>query len=381
MGIDIPDNVSLLYSASYGIQRLVWVFDQAQKFDAIQGYGKSMTRECEVENLELCPAGLCLSRGHAVGAWTTGPTEAPGFDWMVPWWNADCSGGGCVSALVQVESEGGWSSWYPVEQWGAIPRSFSRKSDGTLCVETDTALLPRRSERFRLRIVLSKMPLEAGTLADGKMDAEDDFSRVGGVVLHRCGILTRDRNAPRPQTRRLYLRESLTEVPPLSQMDEAEAVRGRICSPTCVTMALRALGRIYPTAFVAADCYDFGEKIYGNWAFNVASLWRLGAQARLDFFPTAEQAGSELFFGKILIASIRFQDGSLGGAPIQKTNGHLVLLKGVRRRDDGSWGIVVNDPAAGDVEGVPRVYDIDEFERAWSGLAYVVEGPRPVAGR
>ncbi|MCE5257213.1 MAG: C39 family peptidase, partial [Spirochaetaceae bacterium] len=195
-------------------------------------------------------------------------------------------------------------------------------------------------------------------------------------ILYRCGILTRNRKAPRPPTRSHYLQESAFRVTPLSQMMEAEPIRGRICSPTCVTMALSSLGRNYPTSFVAADCYDYGEKIYGNWAFNVASLWRLGARARLDFFANVEQACSELFGGRILIASIKFQDGSLSGAPIKKTNGHLVLLTGIRKNADGSWELMVNDPAADSPDGVTRLYDIVEFENAWAGVAYVVEGCR-----
>ncbi|HWP67872.1 MAG TPA: C39 family peptidase, partial [Rectinemataceae bacterium] len=141
-------------------------------------------------------------------------------------------------------------------------------------------------------------------------------------------------------------------------------------------MALEYLGFNLPTAFVAADCYDAGAKIFGNWPFNVASLWRLGARTRLDYFANAEMAAAELQAGHLLIASIRFGHGELTDAPISKTNGHLVLITGLARDATGAYRILVNDPAASGESEVKRSYDLAEFEKAWTGVAYVIEGRR-----
>lgn len=366
-------------SDTYGVGRLIAVFGQNSSLGQVPGYGKAASLPCQIEALELVPAGLTLARGATLGTLTLGPMDAPEFDWLVPWWNADCAGSGSLTIFVQVETEKGWSGWIPMEQWGRFSRSFSTPaSNSGISVDTDTLLLTKAAKRFSLRFALSALPLEQPfNLEHYKTDAlPGDNATVGSVVLSRCGVITRNRCAPRSLTRTLYLRESAIPVPAFSQMDEAPSIRGRICSPTCVTMALASLDRVFPTAFVAADCYDFGQGIFGNWAFNVASLWRLGASARLDFFASMEMASSELFARKILITSIRFQDGSLRGAPIQKTNGHLVLLRGLEKRSDGSWAVLVNDPAAPNAREVPRAYDIADFEKAWSGVAYVVECPR-----
>ena len=159
-------------------------------------------------------------------------------------------------------------------------------------------------------------------------------------------------------------------------MLESAEIRGRICSPTCAAMVLQSIGIDLPTAFVAADCYDGGAKIYGNWPFNVASLWRLGAIARLDFFPGMEMALAELSKGHLLIASIKFAEGCLRGAPISKTSGHLVLIVGLDKDEKGAFRVLVNDPAAARPEEAFRAYDLAEFEKAWTGIAYVIERRR-----
>lgn len=351
---------AILYSASYGAQRVVWIFDSNPQFHEIKTYARRENVAIELEGLDVGTQGLVLHRGCSSGTLVTDAVEAPAFDWLVPWWNADVAGQGTLDVFLQTEKAEGWSRWYAMGSWSKTAMSFPDGDDDAV-VETDTLSLKQPSARYRLKLVLSS----------GKNG--DD---VGAVAVHRCGVLSRSTQVVRPPTRRYILQESMNKVPPRSQMVEAEPIRGRICSPTCAAMALEALGQKMPTAFVAADCYDSGKKIYGNWAFNVASLWRLGARARLDFFPNIEMASGELFGGRILIASIRFGEGELGGAPIGTTSGHLVLITGIRKEKNGACRVLVNDPAASALQEVPRHYDLAEFEKAWTGVAYVVEGRR-----
>ena len=72
-----------------------------------------------------------------------------------------------------------------------------------------------------------------------------------------------------------------------------------------------------------------------------------------------------------VIASIAFKKDELPGAPLEKTPGHLVLIRGYK---DGQ--ILVADPAAPDTPSVLRAYEAKAFARAWlqnkQGAAYVV---------
>ena len=351
----------MLYSSSYGVMRIIWSFCSDSRLFQPAAYSRAPEAGLDMDGLVVVEQCLALKSGGTLGSLVTAPIEAPPFDWLVPWWNADTSGSGLLRVFLQFEAgqEGEWSRWYPMGEWSNLPKSFSESDEGAK-VETDTLLLSKKSSRFRV-----KLELEARS--GGEADS---------VVLHRFGVITRDRENRHPPARHYFLKESGITAPRRSQMVESAALRNRICSPTCAAMALEYLGCRWPTAFVAADCYDLGAKIYGNWPFNVASLWRLGAKARLDYFANAEVAAAELQAGHLLIASLRYAQGELSAAPLPATDGHLVLVTGMSKDKAGAFRIFVNDPAAASEAEVRRGYDLAEFEKAWTGLAYVVEGRR-----
>jgi len=350
--------VEISASASYGVQRIIWSFATDPRQRQLTTYSPVHDTGYKLEGLLATQDGLVLEKGRAKGTMETEAVGAPPFDWLVPWWNADTAGQGFIEIFLQAETEAGWSPWYPMGHWSQAAFSSSG-GDGIAKVDTDTLVLASKAGRFKLRVELSS--------------GEDGG---GDAILRRLGIISRDRVMERPPTRHYLLQESSIPVPCRSQKIEAAGIRGRICSPTCAAMALQSHGIVLPTAFVAADCYDAGAKIYGNWPFNVASLWRLGARAMLDFFPNMEMAAAVLASGRILIASIKFAEGQLSGAPIQKTSGHLVLLTGLRKEKSGEFVVLVNDPAASHPQDVRRQYKLAEFESAWAGVAYVIEGRR-----
>jgi len=362
-------HATMLRSSSCGGSRVIWSFVSGSALDQPASYSSSPAVFGAMDGLVVSDGCLALGKGVRSGYLVTDPVDAEPFNWLVPWWNAETAGSGSLEIFLQVgtgkdgenEHEHEWSKWYPMGAWLETPRSFS-EADGNAKIETDTLILLRKARCFRLKLLL-----RAGEEGD-----------VGAVVVQRCGVMVRDTENQRSAAHAssLFLEESEITVPGRSQMVEGKDIRGRICSPTCVAMVLEYLGTSLPTAFVAASCYDAGAKIYGNWPFNVASLWKLGAVARLDFFADIEMAATELAAGHLLIASIRFGEGELTGAPIAKTKGHLVLLTGIHRDTAGAFRILVNDPAAPSESEVKRSYDLAEFGNAWTGVAYVIEGSR-----
>ena len=63
-----------------------------------------------------------------------------------------------------------------------------------------------------------------------------------------------------------------------------------------------------------------------------------------------------------LIISIAFKAGELPGAPISKTNGHLIVVRGFAKNGD----VIVNDPAARDDASVQLTYPRAALEAAWA---------------
>ncbi|HEY8477863.1 MAG TPA: C39 family peptidase, partial [Chloroflexota bacterium] len=76
--------------------------------------------------------------------------------------------------------------------------------------------------------------------------------------------------------------------------------------------------------------------------------------------------------GRPAIISVRFEPGQLRGAPIQSTNGHLIVVRGFTPEGD----VVVNDPIAPSAASVRRVYQREDLERVWvhnaGGVVYVL---------
>lgn len=348
------------YLNTYDVGRSIWVFSKSTGFAEVPSYSRHESCPGKAQGLENAHEGLVLTSGARRGTLITDEIEIPDADWLTPWWNADIAGSGGLSVYLQAEVSGQWSSWYPMGSWKHNPasRTFSDETGGVL---VDTLKLAKPARKFRLKLELS-----AGTSP----------ALPGSVLLRRVGVITRSSAGQHSASKPYLLKESALLVPRRTQMAEDESVKNRICSPTCLAMALDYFGINLPTSFVAASCFDTGAQIFGNWSFNIAALWSLGLRARLEYFLNFEFASAELYTGKILIASIRYGKGELAGAPVQQTDGHLVAVTGLKKDKTKGYIVLVNDPAAPDVQTVQRAYPLEQFEKAWTGYAYVIEGKR-----
>lgn len=162
-------------------------------------------------------------------------------------------------------------------------------------------------------------------------------------------------------------------VPALSQMVEAEAIRMRVCSPTSVAMVLGALGVPATAADMAAAAYCAEHDRYGVWPANVWAASRRGALGYVAALDSWADARALLARGIPLVVSEAHAPGVLPGSPLAETDGHLLVLRGLR-----AGRALVNDPAAPSAETVPMEYALEEFGRAWlghGGIAYVLVTP------
>ncbi len=194
-----------------------------------------------------------------------------------------------------------------------------------------------------------------------------------------------DPGHPEPATK---ARSEDLPVPARSQMlfpDGGEAW----CSPTSLSMVMaywagktgeRGLDR--PVPEVADGVYDRVYGGWGNWPFNTAYAAAHGLEARVGRLASLAEAGRWTAAGVPLVASVVWDNGETGqmlsGAPLARSDGHLLVIRGFTPSGD----VMVNDPAARDDAGVPRVYDRYEFSRAWfrnrgssGGIVYLLHPP------
>ncbi len=332
--------------------------------------------EGDMLGLAVDPAGLVLAPGQVEGCFTSQVISMPAFDWLVPSWSIAVPGESSVEIHFQVWTERSWSMWYPLGTWSGSPRSHEGKDDFGR-VETDTLILksPRSLVRYRLRL----------KGAQGKSPCLRRFDFVTRLSS-RAESPVVPTTSTSPATPSGLLPGELPAgdldlpVSPRSQMAENPSIASRICSPTSLAMALSFFGVEVPTERLAQLCYDHGTEIFGNWSFNASTLARFGLAGRVDWFGDFGRIARQLESGHPVIASVRFREGELEGAPIKSTAGHLILVRGFSRRD-GKPYVVVNDPAAPVPESVRREYALDQFLKVWRGVVYIVEGADQGAGR
>jgi hypothetical protein len=254
---------------------------------------------------------------------------------------------------LSVKIGGAWSPWVAGDTIGEGAFALLAARTETLVSDIDVfvATEPVAAVRMRVRVRAA----DAAT-----------FARVPWLATLSASALVPDAVEGHASVARL-------PVPPLSQMEEAEAIRMRICSPTSVAMVLHYWGARPPVAAVAEAVFHRALDRYGVWPAAIRAAARHGVAGYLLRFPDWASAAWCLGRGLPIIASIRYAAGELTGAPIAQTDGHLVVITGC---EDGS--VLVNDPAAPTRAEVQCRYRLDEFRRAWlerGGVGYVFFRP------
>ena len=164
-----------------------------------------------------------------------------------------------------------------------------------------------------------------------------------------------------------YGRDALIlDVPAYSQY-VVDGVR-TWCSPTSLAMvnAFHGVGAgVEETARAVMDRAYNGT---GNWAFNVAYSGSLGLRAVVAYLSNLDHAQRLIERNLPVVLSYSWRDGELPGAPLEHSDGHLVVLCGFTASGD----CAINDPAA---PGVRVVYSRAAIEALWQrndGIAYVI---------
>jgi hypothetical protein len=263
--------------------------------------------------------------------------EVAPFDAAVLSWN----GGDDCRVGIRVRTGETWSAWFTM----AVAAGGKLSSVKQKLVDVDTLLLPAPARAFQVRV-------EGGTVRSI-------------AVTHWL------RSAPRTSSMARAAAWGRTlEVPLRSQTSERADLAGRICSPTSLAMALEFFGVNRATEELAGLVYDHDAKIYGNWSFNAAVAGRLVGESFVVRAEGFELLEAEIAAGRPVVLSHKWKKGELTGAPVESSDGHLIVVAGFTESGD----VVVNDPAA-KPGAVRRVYRRAELWRTWqenaSGIVYL----------
>jgi len=280
------------------------------------------------------------------GTWTGPAADSAPFDWAWAAWNGV---GERIEVCLRVRMNGAWSPWFSFGRWSADGARGSVSGQehppfGRLA--TDTLLLSGPADAYQFRVslrgaVLTRLWLAAAVAAH--RSEEPPFTPAWGVDL---------------------------DVPRRSQMVYPGG--GSVwCSPTSLAMVMAyGHGESIPDATVPG-VYDPVYDGHGNWPFNTAYAATRGFLAYVDRFGGFADLERSISRRRPVIASVAYDRAWLPNAPIPRTAGHILVVRGFTREGD----VIVNDPAAEDDRGVRRVYRRDLFRRAWldrGGVVYVL---------
>jgi hypothetical protein len=162
-------------------------------------------------------------------------------------------------------------------------------------------------------------------------------------------------------------RTATLDVPALSQYVEAHPNERGWCSATSLAMLLHYHGAVVDVPAVARAVHDASYGGTGNWSFNAAYAGALGLRAVVAYLRGIEHVAAFVEAGLPVAISISWTDGQLPGAPLEHSDGHLLVVRGV----DGTH-VAVNDPAHPSVATrYPRAA-LDEVFTATGGVAYLI---------
>ena len=207
-----------------------------------------------------------------------------------------------------------------------------------------------------------RTPLQAATLHLRVQGVAPTVPALLAVSVRRKGTV------PAPT---LASRDTALAVPPQSQMALRPELASRVCSPTSVAMLLAYYDHSADTYDVIAEARHQPSGLYGVWPANLHAAARRGLLGYLLHFPSWAAAHALLDAGFPIIASVRYEVGELSRAAIERTSGHLLVVRGC-----AGDTVLVNDPAA--TTEIAREYDLEEFCKVWlerSAVGYVLFPP------
>lgn len=321
-------------------------------------------------------------RTYDVARWTS-PWVEPGYAFteLIASWSATTPKDSWIEVRVRGRGATGRTSWDVLGRWAAGDQHVRRhtvsgQADDDTKVAVDTWRTPGLAG-YQVRVVLAR---RAGASYGPSLDL---VTAMTSRLPSKAGPTSK----PGPA------RGTVLKVPRYSQMAHGGHYPGwggggeAWCSPTSTSMVLAYYDRLPPRKryrwvpkghvdpwvdHAARMTYDHDYQGTGNWPFNTAYAAPLAGKAFVTRLRSVREAEKLLAAGIPVVISIAFGPGELAGAPIRSSNGHLLVMVGVRRNGN----VVVNDPASPTRKRVRRTYDRARLERLWleasGGLAYVI---------
>lgn len=344
-----------------GMENQVFLFKDEKSF--AEGTFDNVT--CTDDTLRLDQAS---GRYVQAGCYTSPKLSAAAFSALVASWNAATPKGTAVEVFVRVLVCNAWSAWMSYGKWSpflqraSLPAERSKGAGAWLDTDQVRVCAPEGGTAFQLRINLYT----------------NDIGATPAVFLLAASV--RPLRWKREPGEPLYRRS--IPVPAYSQLIRDPRMGSVICSPTTAAMLMNRWGEDLLPEEVAHANYDYTYRGNGNWSFTAAIAGSYGYECYVAFLDLAELK-QEIKNGFACGVSVHYADTSahadarslpLLEGTFGTTEGHLMVVRGFETDADGVEYVLCNDPYAKSDAEAERRYLLEQFARAWNGVAYVMHG-------
>jgi hypothetical protein len=297
-------------------------------------------------------------------------TSTTPFDQVIASWNATTPAGTWLQTHIRVLEKTGWTHWYILPIWASDFSTIHRHSvrgqfDASGGVAVDTFVTQPNghpASAFQVSVTLfSTSSAVTPTLRLFTAVASYDNTQAQSIPADHT-VWGMNLNVPQRS-------QMLPEYNGLGFGGGGEVW----CSPTSTSMVMaywaqvtgdQSLDQSVPDA--ARDTYDYTYDGTGNWPFNTAYAASYGLTAFVTRMYSMSQIEQWIKAGVPIVISVAFNQGQLPGAPVKKTGGHLLLVRGFTSTGD----VITNDPAASTDAGVQTVYKRSDLETVWLTGSY-----------
>ena len=284
-----------------------------------------------------------LADGATEGTFTSAEYDITDFEEMVASWNATLQGNASVEIQARAyivshkdgEERGDWSGWLTWGEYGpTVHRGGVSNNDGDIH--------GGKGWVFMNQDIFSVRGVHGGVKVQFKAVLRRDSASETAPVLRQINATIRNTNSGR-QIEATYAETPYEGdlpnkvhnlAPAYAQGIRHPSIGGSICSPTTISMLLNARNPeldLLPEQ-VALNLYDFGNGIFGNWAYAASFAGLYGYEAYFQY-ASLDILMQELAKGNTVGMSVKYSNDKNGSYPYLQgsygsTGGHLISIIG-----------------------------------------------------
>lgn len=324
-----------------------------------------------------------LADGATEGTFISAEYSITDFEELVATWNATLQGKGSVEIQARAyivshndaDKRGDWSGFLTWGEYGpAILRGGNSNNDGD--VHGGNGWVFMNQDIFSVRGV------HGGTKIQFKAILRREKASDPAPVLRQINATLRNSNSGREITPTYaetpYQGDLPDKVhnlsPAYSQLIRHVEIGSNICNPTTITMMLNSRGEDLLPEETALNMHDFGNRIFGNWAYAASFGGLYGFESYFQY-ASLDIVMQELAKGNTVGMSVKYSNEVGGKYPYlqgsySSTGGHLISIIGYEY-EEGHEGdlnylyLISADSFSPSDETSFHRYKWKQLEKAW----------------